>query len=143
MHNTPMDRRHFLGLAAALAGGATLITQAEAATEPVKPRKLCKAVLENMLPKGMPDAERFRLARQCGFEGIEVSPMPDLKAAAAKAQMARDEGIPIHSVLYGWWPPFDRRDSQTVDKCIGEAEQAIRCAGHGCRGHPAGADAGH
>jgi hexulose-6-phosphate isomerase len=128
MDDTPMDRRHFLGLTAALAGGSALLTGAEAAPSPATPRRLRKAVLENMLPKDMPDAERFRLARQCGFEGIEVSPMADLKAAAAKAQVARDEGVPIHSVLYGWWPAFDRRDSQTVDKCIAEAEQAIRSA---------------
>ena len=75
------------------------------------------------------------LVRDCGFDRIEVGPKADLKPAAAQAKMAREEGVPIHSVLYGWWPPFTHGDAKTVVKSTEDMENAIRCA------HVMGADA--
>ena len=81
-----------------------------------------------MLPGNLSNAEKFQLAKKCGFEGIETSPMTDLKAAVELGKIAREEGTPIHSLLYGWWPPFTNRDPQVVGKKIEEMENALRCA---------------
>src|SRR4030042_6133835 len=81
-----------------------------------------------MLPGDLSEAEKFRLAKKCGFEGIEASPMNDLKAAAELARIAREEGTPIHSLLYGWWPPFTNRDPKVGGKRHEGMEKALRCA---------------
>ena len=54
--------------------------------------------------------------------------MNDLKAAAELGKIAREEGTPIHSLLYGWWPPFTNRDPKVVGKKIEEMENALRSA---------------
>jgi len=132
MTDKRIKRRSFLKLtaAAAVAPGmlASTISSAKAESE----KKLYKAVLITMLPKNLSDAEKFRLAKRCGFEGIEarwpIKDLKDLKAAAEQAKIAREEGVPIHSLLYGWWPPFTDRDPKVVRKSIEEMQDALRCA---------------
>ena len=128
MQETPIKRRRFLGLAAVAAAGCRVLAADTGVQEATQPRRLRKAVLTGMLPKEGSDAERFRLARDCGFDGLETTPMADLKAAGERARIAREEGVPIHSVLYGWWPPFTQRDASTVGKSIAEMENSLRCA---------------
>jgi len=55
-----------------------------------------------MLPKNLSNADKFKLAKECGFEGIEGSPMDDLTVAEEIGKMARDAGVPIHSIVYGY-----------------------------------------
>ena len=129
MKDRKIERRDFLKLTAAAAVAPNMLT---AATIPSaraqEKKKLYKALIINMLPGALSDAEKFRLAKKCGFEGIEARPMNDHKAAAEQAKIAREEGTPIHGLLYGWWPPFTNRDPKVVGKSIEEMENALRCA---------------
>jgi len=125
MKDRMIERRSFLKLTAAAAVAPSVLTATAGAQEK---KKLYKALIINMLPRALSDAKKFRLAKKCGFDGIEAKPMKDLKAAAEQAKIAREEGTPIHSLLYGWWPPFTNRDPKVVGKKIEEMENALRCA---------------
>jgi hexulose-6-phosphate isomerase len=128
MKDRKIERRSFLKLTAAAAIAPSVLTAATPSLGAEKEKKLLKAVIIGMLPGKLSDAEKFRLAKKCGFEGIEARPMKDLKAAAEQAKIAREEGTPIHSLLYGWWPPFTNRDPKVVGKVIDEMRDALRCA---------------
>jgi L-ribulose-5-phosphate 3-epimerase len=134
MDDRLISRRRLLELAAVAATAPRVMAGAMDTPGPDKPKRLRKAVLANMLPKDMADADRFRLVRECGFDGIEVPPMADLKAAAAQARLAKEEGLAIHSVLYGSWPPLTQQDAAPAAKAVEDMENAIRCA------HEMGAD---
>jgi len=125
MKDRKIERRDFLKLTAAAAIAPSVLTATAGAQEK---KKLYKSLIMGMLPGKLSNAEKFRLARKCGFEGIEARPMNDLKAAAELGKIAREEGTPIHSLLYGWWPPFTNRDPKVVGKKIEEMENALRCA---------------
>jgi hexulose-6-phosphate isomerase len=128
MKDRKIKRRDFLKLTAAAAIAPGMLTATVPSAGAQEKKKLYKSLIINMLPGDLSDAEKFRLAKKCGFEGIEASPMNDLKAAAELARIAREEGTPIHSLLYGWWPPFTNRDPKVVGKSIEEMENALRCA---------------
>ena len=129
MKDKIIERRSFLKLTAAAAIAPGVLTSTTSSAKAEKQQKLYKAVLITMLPKDLSDVEKFRLAKRCGFDGIEVRwPIKDLDAAAQLAKIATEEGVRIHSLLYGWWPPFTDRDPKVVGKSIEEMENALRCA---------------
>ncbi|MHC4639994.1 MAG: sugar phosphate isomerase/epimerase family protein [Planctomycetota bacterium] len=125
MKDRKIERRDFLKLTAAAAIAPSVLNATAGAQEK---KKLYKSLIMGMLPGKLSSAEKFRLAKKCGFEGIEARPMNDLKAAAELGKIAREEGTPIHSLLYGWWPPFTNRDPKVVGKKIEEMENALRSA---------------
>jgi L-ribulose-5-phosphate 3-epimerase len=126
MKDVMIERRSFLRMTAAAATFTTTLTIPSVRAQ--KEKKLYKALIIGMLPGKLSDAEKFRLAKKCGFDGIEARPMKDHKAAAEQAKIAREEGTPIHSLLYGWWPPFTNRAPEAVGKSIEDMENALRCA---------------
>lgn len=128
MKDRKIERRSFLKLTAAAAIAPSVLTTTILSARAQEKKKLYKAVIIGMLPGKLSDAEKFRLAKKCGFDGIEAKPMKDLKAAAEQAKIAREEGTPIHSLLYGWWPPFTNRDPKVVGKSIESMKNALRCA---------------
>ena len=101
-----MERRSFLKYTAA-AGLGMGLAGAGGIAEARGGAKLRKALQFRMLPKNLSDADKFKLARKCGYEGIEARPIADLDAAAKLGKLAREAGTPIHSVTYGGWgAPF-------------------------------------
>ncbi|HEY3282202.1 MAG TPA: sugar phosphate isomerase/epimerase family protein [Armatimonadota bacterium] len=115
-----MDRRGFL---AASAGVLAVGAAASAAEERELPRKppagqLRKAVIFGMLPDSMPMADRLKLAKDCGFDGIESEPLGDLKAAEERRSAAEAAGLEVHSVIYGGW-----------DKPLSTGDPAVAAAG--------------
>lgn len=128
MSKTEMRRRDFLktGAAAALfTGSVTLAARANA-----QPPKLKKALQSSMLPKDLPDAEKLKLAKKCGYEGIEMSgPIDDLDAAGKFGDLARESGVPVHSVVYGGWKyPLSDPDPAVVEKGVAAMQSAMRSA---------------
>lgn len=130
MDNTSMGRRNFFKataaatLAASIAGAPLTGTAAEPAVAPLK-----KALQLGMLPEKLSNAEKFKLAKACGYEGIEASPMADLDAAKKMGETARAAGIRIHSVLYGGWEaPFSDPDPKVIEKGLKGMETALRTA---------------
>lgn len=122
-----MDRRDFLKYTAAIAAGAGLTAAPAAAEEANTGRPLLKAVQIQMLPGDLSDVDKFKLAKRCGYTGVEAVPLESLEACKKQADAAREAGITIHSVLYGWWPPFLNKDD-VAQKAVAEMEHALRCA---------------
>ncbi|MBN2456680.1 MAG: TIM barrel protein [Sedimentisphaerales bacterium] len=127
MLDKQMGRRSFLKYSAAAAMGVTLAGTSGAATTAEKNKKWYKALKIGMLPKELPDAEKFKLAKRCGFEGIDGIPVSDRSRAEKQAELARNIGVPIHGLVYGWWPPFDAK-AEVIKKSLEEMEKALRCA---------------
>jgi len=124
-----IGRRSFLRYAAAVTSGTGLLSESGFARSSQKGAKLRKALQLGMLPKKLPDAEKFELAKKCGFDGIEGSPMKDLDAARELGRLARQAGVPIHSIVRGGWDaPFSDPDPKVIDKGLATMETALRSA---------------
>lgn len=120
-----MKRREFL--AESLAGAALASSVARgAAAAPEGGMK--KAVVYSMLPSALPPAGRFRLARECGFDGIEMPPVP-LAECETLRLAAESAGIRLHSVIYGGWdPPLTHPDPARREQSVKNAEAALHSA---------------
>src|ERR1035438_10792801 len=90
-----MTRRDFMAAAAlpALASIPTAITAASTRL-PIR-----KAVLFEMLPKSLSIADRFKLARDTGFEATECPTTPDQRTADEIKKASESARLPIHSVM--------------------------------------------
>ena len=129
MKDKTLERRDFLKLAATAAVGTGLPGLSATAQAGRKNSKLRKALQLGMLPKELSDAEKFKLAKKCGFDGIEGSPMADLEAARRRGTLAREAGVPIHSIVYGGWgAPFSEPDPKVIAKGLDGMETALRSA---------------
>ena len=124
MSTGTFGRRDFLRRTAAVtlaAGVAGTFSSASAQQGGLK-----KAIQINMLPKELPDAEKFALAKRCGFAGIEAYPI-DLDASAKLGETARAAGVEIHSVSYGGWDaPMSDPDPAVVEKGLKAIESGLR-----------------
>ena len=121
------SRRSFLkqaGVASAAAAAASAFgstVPASAATTAVAPGgSPKKAVLIGMLPRDLPYQERFALAREVGFEGMEVNTIENPADAEAIAKAAQAAKLPIHSVMNSehWRSPLSSADASVVDKSV-------------------------
>jgi len=129
MKDRTIKRRDFLKYAAVAAAGTGLLGRSAASQASRTNAKLHKALQFGMLPKSLSDADKFKLAKKCGFEGIEHSPMQDLDAARELGKLAREAGVPIHSIVYGGWgAPFSELDPKVIEKGLAEMETALRSA---------------
>ncbi len=127
--NEMVGRREVLKYAAAVAGAGVLGSAGRGQSGGGQTGRPLKACQFGMLPKGLKNAEKFALAKKCGFEGIEHSPMSDLNAAKELGELARQAGVPIHSIVYGGWdaPLSDPRQEVTA-KGVAGMENALRSA---------------
>jgi len=123
-----MGRRDFLGRAAAVAAVAAS-TQAAAESSEAKTDMpaIKKALQLGNLPGGLSDLDKFKLAKACGWDGIEASPMDDLDAARRLGEAAREAGIRIHSTCFGGWhAPFSSADPAVIDRGLDGMRTALR-----------------
>lgn len=129
MSDNITGRREFLKVAAAVTAGAGLLSSPARVRGRSRGGKLLKACQYGMLPKQLSDAEKLALAKQCGFEGVEDSPMADLEAAKRRGELAREAGVPIHSLVFGGWgTPLSDPRAEVVEKGLAGMEGAMRCA---------------
>jgi len=129
MKYSKMERRSFLKYAATATVASGLLGRSIAARAGQKGTKMHKALQFEMLPKNLSDADKFKLAKECGFEGIEGSPMENLDAAQQLGRLAREAGVPIHSIVYGGWgAPFSDPDPKVIEKGLAGMETALRSA---------------
>jgi hexulose-6-phosphate isomerase len=131
-----MERRSFLKYAGVVAAGASLMGRSVFAQDSQSDTKLRKALQLGMLPRQLSDADKFKLAKKCGFQGIEASPMDDLNEARKLGELALQAGVPIHSIVFGGWnAPLSDPSPEVVKKGLEGMESALRSA------HAMGADA--
>lgn len=129
MKDKKMERRSFLKYAATAAVATGLLGRPTTTQAGDKKTKIRKALQFGMLPKNLSNADKFKLAKECGFDGIEGSPMDDLEAARKLGILARQTGVPIHSIVYGGWgAPFSDPDPKVIEKGMAGMEMALRSA---------------
>jgi len=120
-----MSRRGFLETAAAVSALAAVRPGSVAAGGQPK-----KAVLLSMLPKELGYRERFQMARDVGFAGIEIGTV----SAAVEAQKIKEAsdatGLTIHSVMNAahWEYPLSSGDPAVVSKSVAGMETSLRNA---------------
>ena len=122
-------RREFLKLSAGAAATVALWGTAGELFAQAKPEsKIKKAVQYAMLPKDLSDADKFKLARKCGFEGIEVDANVERPQAAwaELGKIARDQSTPIHSIVFGGWhAPMSDGNPEVQAKGVSEMKKTL------------------
>ena len=94
-----------------------------------------KGLLWDMLPKDLGIDERFRLAGELGFEGLETPSIKDPEEARRMRASAAAHGLRIHSVIYGGWHlPLSHPDAETRERGVEDVQAALHSA------HNLGAD---
>jgi hexulose-6-phosphate isomerase len=127
------NRREFLK-ASALGAAASLLPNDTLLGAPSRPfstnEKLKKGVLITMLPKQMSYPDRFKLAVDVGFEGIEAQTVVDPKEADQIKEASEKAKIKIHSVMnMGHWEwPFSSPNPDDVKKGAERMEISLRNA---------------
>src|SRR5271157_1361531 len=122
------SRRDFLKVSVGAACAAPLASLGPAATSlaataPVPAPangRIKKAVQIYMLPKELSYADRFKLAGDVGFEGVEGQTMEDPKVAEEIIKASEDAKVPIHSVMNmaHWKNPLSSNDPAVVQKSL-------------------------
>jgi hexulose-6-phosphate isomerase len=122
---TTIDRRAFLGSATALAAVAALRPRPVTAAGGMK-----KAVYISMLPKELSYRDRFQMALDVGFEGIEIRTITDAAVAAEIKDASAKTGLKIHSVMNvaHWKFPLSSADPEVVAKSVAGMEASLRNA---------------
>lgn len=122
---TTIDRRAFLESAGALGAMAALRPRPVAAAGGMK-----KALYVSMLPKELAYRERFQLALDVGFEGIEIGTITDSKVADEIKEASAKTGLKIHSVMNAdhWKFPLSSADTEVVSKSVAGMETSLRNA---------------
>jgi L-ribulose-5-phosphate 3-epimerase len=121
-----IDRRGFLATTAAASAAAALGPR-DALAAAAGPRK---AVVVSMLPEKLPWPERFRVARDAGFEGVELHTVTDPKDADAIKAAAASTGLVVHSIMNSdhWKYPLSSADPAVVAKSVAGMEISLRNA---------------
>ncbi|MFB3829319.1 MAG: sugar phosphate isomerase/epimerase family protein [Bryobacteraceae bacterium] len=114
-----MTRRTFLTTPAA---AAALQTPARL---PIK-----KGVLITMLPNNLSYADRFKMARDTGFDNVECITTPDEREAEEIKKASEQAKVPIHSVMNmaHWKFPLSSPDPAAVAESMKGMETSLRNA---------------
>lgn len=115
-----MTRRTFIESSVALAAAAL----------PDNRLPIHEAVEYSMLPESASIPERFQMARDAGFEGIECPTTPDESEAETMKRAAEKAGIKIHSVMNmdHWKYPLSASNPAVVEKSLAGARTSLRNA---------------
>jgi len=140
MRNT--SRREFVkaslgaACAAGFGGGGLAIEVIARASEPAKsarastPLPIKKGLVFDMLPSGMSHADRFKLARDAGFDVVQAPTTPDEREAEQLKKAAEAAGIRIDSVMNmdHWKYPLSSSDAAVVAKSMEGMRTSLRNA---------------
>ena len=134
------NRRRFLqtltaALAVAPAGLAAQQKPAPApaaggSPSPPNPATIRKSTLISMLPRDRSYADRFAIAKEAGFEAIEMQTITADAEAAEIKEASVKTGLKIHSVMNSdhWRFPLSSGDPDVVSKSVKGMETSIRNA---------------
>jgi len=87
-----------------------------------------KSVMYSMLPGNLSWEDRFKLALDVGFEGVEGPPCSEREAEQLR-KASDSSGLRIHSVIYGGWDaPLSSGDPEVVARGLKNTENAMKAA---------------
>ncbi|HEY3131842.1 MAG TPA: sugar phosphate isomerase/epimerase family protein [Acidobacteriota bacterium] len=117
-----IPRRTFLQSTAMLSALSALNPRSASAAG--SPRK---AVLITMLPKDLPFVDRFKMALDAGFQGIEMQTVNDQREAETIKEASEKSGLRIHSVMNmaHWSFPLSSADPEEVNKSVAGMETSL------------------
>lgn len=97
---------------------------------PPEPLPIKKGILLGMLPKQLSYADRFRMARDVGFEVVQAYTTPDQREAEEIKKAADDAKIRIDSVMNTdhWRYPLSSADSAVVEKSMAGMKTSLHNA---------------
>jgi L-ribulose-5-phosphate 3-epimerase len=121
-----VSRRTFLGGAAAL--GTTFL--GPRLSTPGLGSGPHKAVLVTMLPKERSYRDRFQMAKDAGFAGVELQTVADAREAEEIKAATASAGLRIHSVMNAdhWSHPLSSGDPEVVARSVAGMETSLRNA---------------
>ncbi len=120
------SRREVIGLVGAAAVGLAWTDASGAGGQKSRPKK---AVMFGMLPSNRSVEDRFKIARDAGFEGVEAPPITDLAECERMRRAADSAGVRIHSVIYGGWgAPLSSADPEVIQRGLASVEAGLRGA---------------
>src|SRR5436309_538790 len=128
------DRRSFLKLLAAVVGSTGHARAAHARQATTAPAQrastIRKSVLISLLPKERSYAERFAIAREAGFEAIEMQTIAREEEAAEIREASQKAGLRVHSVMNmdHWRLPLSSSDADVVNRSVQGMETSLRNA---------------
>ena len=122
------DRRTFLKILGAAMMAASPSSPL-AARQPAG-RGIRKSILINMLPRDLPYAQRFAMARAAGFDAIEMQTVTRDEEATEIRDAAAKAGLRIHSVMNmdHWRLPLSSADPDVVRRSVAGMETSLRNA---------------
>ncbi len=123
---TSIGRRTFLQSAAMLSAAAAVESRfAVRAAGTLK-----KSLVIYMLPKQLSYLDRFKLAKDVGFDGIEAQTAADPKVADEIHEASVKSGLKIHSVMNmdHWSYPLSSGNPEDVKKSVAGMETSLRNA---------------
>jgi len=130
-----MDRRVFLDkvtktgavLGAAAVGLTTFSVSSDEGETAVKRFK--KAIILGMVEGNLSTTDKFKLARDVGFDGIEIPPLTAPEAVEDIQKAVAESGIPAHSIIFGGWgKPLSHPDPKVADEGLQELAAALKVA---------------
>ena len=126
-----IGRRAFLEMtAAACAAPAVAAFKPQPVVAGAAEAGLKKAVYVSMLPKELGYLDKFKLAVDVGFQGIEIGTIADEAVAAEIKEASVKTGLEIHSVMNAdhWRYPLSSADPEVVKKSVAGMETSLRNA---------------
>jgi hexulose-6-phosphate isomerase len=97
---------------------------------PYLPDRPQKAVLITMLPKDVAYAERFQVARDAGFDAVEMQTTSLAEEVAEIREASAKTGLRVHSVMNAdhWRFPLSAADRDVVNRSVAGMETSLRNA---------------
>jgi len=89
-----------------------------------------KGICIGCLPGDLGDEGKLRLAKEAGYDGVEINTFDDLDACRRLTTTARSLGIELHSVMASghWANPLSSRDETVRQKGLANIRQSVETA---------------
>ena len=118
-----ISRREFLrssATAAVVIGGSSFMEEESLSGDSSKSLAIKKGLVYDMLPQTLNHVERFKLAREVGFEVVQAPTTSDERTAEEMKAAADGAGIRIDSVMNmdHWDYPLSSSDPAVVEKSL-------------------------
>lgn len=105
---------------------ASTLSEGQSLSQSKGPRK---AIMFGMLPNLPSLEDRFKLARDVGFEAVEAPPLTDEAECERMRKAAEAAQVRIHSVIYGGWgAPLSSADPEVIQKGLAAVEASLKGA---------------